>query len=282
MTISQIIDLNWDFENPAESEKRFLSLADQHPQGRGRLLTQAARCLGLMGKFEEAKARLDSIESDDEGAELVVRMALEHGRVKNSSGNPSEALPYFQTAFEEGQEAGLEFLAADAAHMLAIASPTEESIQWAIRCIELINTAEDEQVQKWAGPVYNNLAWTYHDADRFEEALPQFEKALEAWTIRGGDRPIQIAKWSVARCLRSLGRFKEALERQLELAIELKAAEVEDGFSQEEIAECLYALDRHDEAVPYFKEAHRLLSEMGWLKDSEPERLARIHKLSTK
>ena len=66
--------------------------------------------------------------------------------------------------------------------------------------------------------MYNNMAWDLHDMGKHEEALVAFEAALVEWSARGKPRQVQVAKWSVAQGLRSLGRVDEAvaIERALE------------------------------------------------------------------
>ena len=49
-----------------------------------------------------------------------------------------------------------------------------------------------------------------------------------------------------------------------------------DGYVYEELAECLYALGRLDEAKPYFRRAHELLSKDAWFVEGEAPRLARL------
>jgi hypothetical protein len=83
----------------------------------------------------------------------------------------------------------------------------------------------------------------------------------------------------VARALRSLDRVEEALSKQLMLKTELESAGENDGFVFEEIAECLLALKRLDEARPHFSKAYELLAEDMFLVEREPERLARLKKL---
>ena len=51
-----------------------------------------------------------------------------------------------------------------------------------------------------------------------------------------------------------------------------------DGFNFEEIAEGLLALGRVEESKPYFRMAHQLLSEIGWVAQDE-ERIARLERL---
>jgi tetratricopeptide (TPR) repeat protein len=73
--------------------------------------------------------------------------------------------------------------------------------------------------------------------------------------VRGKPKQIQIARWSVARCLRSLGRHREALDIQRALESEHAVAGTADGFVYEEIAENMWALGKLAEARPYFAKA---------------------------
>jgi hypothetical protein len=90
---------------------------------------------------------------------------------------------------------------------------------------------------------------------------------------------VRIARWCVARVKRSLGRTAESLAAQEELLRELEAAGGRDGYVLEEIAECLLALGREEDARPFFAAAWEELSRDAWLPDAEPDRLARLEKL---
>jgi tetratricopeptide (TPR) repeat protein len=79
----------------------------------------------------------------------------------------------------------------------------------------LEKTTGDERLE-----ILNNIAWDLHDRGHFEQALPYFEDALVERARRGKPGQIQSARWSVARCLRSLGRYQDALEILLELEAE--------------------------------------------------------------
>jgi tetratricopeptide (TPR) repeat protein len=87
------------------------------------------------------------------------------------------------------------------------------------------------------------------------------------------------ARWSIARCLRSRGDLEPALAVQEELLAELDALGETDGFVFEEIAECLLALGRDDEARPYFARAWEELRVDPNLSVDEPERLERLRAL---
>jgi tetratricopeptide (TPR) repeat protein len=122
--------------------------------------------------------------------------------------------------------------------------------------------------------------WEYDDPARSEvryrEALPLFEQALSEWTARAKPQQIHFARWSVARCLRSLGRFSEALPKQLALEQQDQAKGDVDGYVLEEIAELYDALGRRADARPYFARAAEALRRDADFAKSEPERLARL------
>jgi tetratricopeptide (TPR) repeat protein len=111
---------------------------------------------------------------------------------------------------------------------------------------------------------------------RFEEALSLFEEAQAEWIARGKPERIQIAKWSVARCLRSLKRYEDALAIQRALEAEHQEAGSTDGYVFEEIAENLALLGRMDEAKPYFERAFFELGKDDWFVKNESERLANL------
>ena len=85
----------------------------------------------------------------------------------------------------------------------------------------------------------------------------------------------------MGRTLRSLGRAEEALALQRTLLAEWEAAGEAGPYVLEEIAECLLALGRSDEARPFFARAHTELSKDDWLVKNEPGRLRRLAELGS-
>ena len=163
--------------------------------------------------------------------------------------------------------------------MLGIVEPPDIARAWNEQAMELALSSNDPDAQRWIGSLANNMAWARHDAGDFEEALELFRIAL-AERERQADRArTRVARWSVARCLRSLGRADEALADQRSLADELAAVDEIDGYVTEEIAECLLVLGRDDEARPFFARAYDELSGDDGLRAREPERLERLHAL---
>ena len=204
------IDSFWEYGDPALSEARFrAALAGAQGDERLELQTQIARTLGLRGRFVEAEALLAEV-----GRELVgagprphIRYLLERGRVYNSSGNKDTARPLFIRAWELAQAAGQVGLAVDAAHMVAITyTGLPEAITWNLRGLELARPSQDAKARALIPAMLNNTAWDLHEMGEYKQALALFAEAQMEWEKRGQPAQIQIARWSVARCLRSLGR----------------------------------------------------------------------------
>jgi tetratricopeptide (TPR) repeat protein len=103
-----------------------------------------------------------------------------------------------------------------------------------------------------------------------------FREAEVAWLATGRQPQGRIARWSVARCLRSLGRLEEALAIQRALEQEWAAAGQADGYVFEEMAELLDATGRPDQAQPYFRRAADELGKDARFVENEPRRLARL------
>lgn len=277
-------DALWDYADPGQTETKFRELLPQFPKDEPatlELLTQIARAQGLQKKFDQAHATLDEVERrlGERPARPQVRFLLERGRAFNSSGQPERARLFFEQAYEAARQIGEDFYAVDALHMLAIVAPPAQSLDLNLRAIKFAESSTHEQARNWLGSLYNNAGWSYHDLGDYALALAIFEKA-EAWQrSQGRVHETRIATWCVARSLRSLKRFEEALSKQLALKAEFESVGESDGYVFEEVGECLLALDRLEEARPYFLKAYELLAQDAWLPEQEPERLARLKEL---
>jgi tetratricopeptide (TPR) repeat protein len=287
--IERLIVGTWDFDDPAGTEDAFHTLlagASHASAEAAALLTQVARTHSLRSDFPAADEALDTavgiIETLDQGTprdHAEARIAIERGRAINSAGNPADALPYFEAAFELANRAGTEGLVVDALHMQAIAVNQSDSPDDAAginrRALEVAQRSSDPAARRWRGSLLNNLGWDLHGAGDHAGALGAFEQALAArLEDEGSASQITVARWAVARGMRSVGRLEEALDVQRALAQDPSNAD--DGYIPEEIAECLLELGRVDEAKVYFAKAHTILSRDPWLVEHEPERLARL------
>lgn len=289
-----IVD-TWDFDDPQATFERFG--ADVESIGPNTadaltLRTQQGRSLGLQRRFDEANALLDAVATDldshvgdlDEADahHVRARLEIERGRVLNSSGDAASARPHFDVAYDESMAIGLDGLAVDALHMTAIVVGSTDGPAAATavnsQAISVAERSSDPAARRWLGSLLNNLGWDRHDAGSYEEALEIFRRALAVRQEQGSRREIEIARWCVGRCLRSLERYSEALDIQETLAESRSGSE--DGYVYEEIGENLLALGRDEDAATYFSRAHELLSDDDWLVDNESERLERLLFLS--
>ena len=284
------LDELWDFDDPAASEGRFRAAleasspdpAPPRPVERAELTTQLARALGLQGRFDDAYALLDAVTSTAGSRAagpadqvVAIRVSLERGRLLNSSGDPAAAIQHFTDALDSARASGQDFLEVDAAHMLAIAD-SEHSQDWTAQGLRVVERSADPRVQRWSGSLHNNAGWARHDTGDYAGALAEFEEAAAAYSVHGTVEQVRIARWAVARALRSLARFDEALQIQQRLAAHGPA----DGYVEEELAELMLATGRADEAARHAAAAVGLLAADGAFAEYEPGRLDRLRQLA--
>lgn len=169
----------WDFDDLGATEERLRERFEREStaEGRAEVLTQLARVQSLQDEFDSCEQLLGEAESLAGDSELVkVRVELERGRKLRSGGDGAAAAPLFESAFERARAIGENYLAGDAAHMVAISTP-DKMVEWSERGLDL--TESEPDAAYWAGPLLNNLGWHYFDAGDFEKALEVFERALE-------------------------------------------------------------------------------------------------------
>jgi tetratricopeptide (TPR) repeat protein len=278
----------WDYDNPEATALKFRELLPRAEKSVDKtyyaeLLTQLARTQSLQRKFDEAHAILDTARQIIEGQQLPVaeiRYLLERGRTFNSSGQKEPSLAMFKEAYDKAVEFREDFYAIDAAHMLGIAAKPEDQLNWNMKAMDLAEKTSDIRARKWLGSLYNNIGWTYHDANDYTKALTFFVKLLDWRVDQKDERGAFIANWSIARTYRSLNRIDEALSLQRELLGEIQRKGLEPGgYVFEELAECLLIQGREIEAKAYFKKAYEILSKDIWLKANEGDRLERLNRL---
>jgi tetratricopeptide (TPR) repeat protein len=285
-TLPDIYEL-WDYYDPAKTEERFLRLWEETAESdqaayRAELLTQIARSQGLQRRFADAHKTLDQAAAmlPADAHQAKVRLFLERGRVVNSSGDKAGSIPFFTEAYTLARAYHLESLEVDAAHMMGIVESPEVALDWNELAIEAAERSADPQARRWLGSLCNNTAWTLHDMREYQPAMILFEKALAFRKEQNQPVETRIAQWSIARCHRSMGHIDEALQRQRQLEAEYAELGERSGFVFEEIAECLLAKGRPEEAKPYFAQAYEELCKDNWIVEDQPKRLARIKQLA--
>ncbi|WP_187143131.1 tetratricopeptide repeat protein [Terriglobus albidus] len=268
------IDALWSIRDPVNGEIKLKKALTEYPASADELHTQIARSQGLQGRFHEAWEEIAKVSTTPHEV-VQIRVQLESGRLKNTSGDTKESQAHFLKAFALAKQGHFDFYAVDAAHMLGIVSEGQESIQWNEKALKLAANSKNERARKWRGSLLNNLGWSYFNMGDFNTALVTFESALEFQQTTGNPVRIRIPRWAVARCLRALKRYDEAFAIQNDLI-----QYPEQGYVSEELGELLLVMGRPDEAKPRFRRAYELLSPSLSSDPNERTRLAPLKELS--
>lgn len=293
-TVSVDLDALMSWSDPAAGEAAYRAVLDRYAgAAQQSVWTRIARAQGLQRRYDEARATLDQVEAalqalgpavtetgeattDADLAEAWTRLHLERGRVFNSSGDAETSVRHFERALHVSEETGLDGLWVDAAHMLGIVLPPDQALEWNLRAIRAAEKSEVPAARRWLGPLYNNTGWTYMDRGEPALALELFEKGVAWREADGKEKPLLVARWTVARAWRDLGRCEEALPLLESLHQRWAELGEPDAYVIEEQGECLWALGRQEEARPYLRQAWEILSQDPWTAEHEAARLASL------
>jgi tetratricopeptide (TPR) repeat protein len=275
--------LLWDFDDLDVTDQRFREqlASEDSDAGRAEVLTQLARIHGLRGDFDAGDDLIDDATLLAGSSTVArARIDLERGRLRRSSGDRERALPLFESAFAIALEAEQEFVAADAAHMAALAAPDRAGlVAWTERGVALAD--EHAEASYWLGPLLNNLGWEHYEAGEYAQALDAFERALAARERRPENpEPIALARYAVGKALRALGRSEEAIPLLEQAVAWAEAAGRPDGWYHEELAEEYAAVGRGEEAGEQARRAIPLLEADDPSFAEDAERRARLAALA--
>jgi tetratricopeptide (TPR) repeat protein len=238
----------WDFTDLDASERRLRAALNEETSdsGRAEVLTQLARIDGLHGRVDQANELLAEAEALAGASEVArARVLLERGRVLRLSGDLTAALPLFEEAFAIALAAGQHFIAADAAHMAALAG---DMLAWTERGLKLAR--HSSAAAYWVGPLLNNLGWWRGQRGEHADSLAAYRDSLEACE-RYGTYPYlrEAARVGVARELRALGRAEEAVPLLEQAVAWAQAAGHPDRAFHEELAAAYDDLGEIEEAA---------------------------------
>jgi tetratricopeptide (TPR) repeat protein len=285
---SATLDAKWDFADPAASEARFRAERAQWPGGTREALeaeTQIARTQSLRRRFAEAHATLDAVAPalPNAAPRVQVRYLLERGRTFNSSGDKARAVALFhEVAARSAADAteGAAFYHIDALHMLGIATPPAEQLDWTLKALAAADAATDPRARGWRGSLLHNLGWTWFERGDPQRAIGYWRQALAVREASGDAARIRVARWTLARGYRAAGRLDEAEAIQRALVVELDRAGTPDGYVYEELAEIALARGDAKAAQPWAAKAHALLKDDAGLRANEAARLARLEDIA--
>jgi tetratricopeptide (TPR) repeat protein len=273
----------WDFDDLDATETRLRRQLEEEATdaGQAEVLTQLARVEGLRGEFARGDTLIDGavrIAGDD--AASVARIDLERGRLLRSSGDGESARPLFERAYASALAGGQYFIAADAAHMVAlVAGDRDDFVAWTSRGIELAEA--HEPAAYWAGPLLNNLGWEYYEAGELEPALAAFERALEARERdpENGDG-LSLARYAVGMTLRALDRAEKAVPLLEQAVAWARNEQRPDGWFHAELALAYAATGRKEDAREQARLAIPLLQSADPAFPADSERRSRLEALA--
>lgn len=272
----------WDFTDldVTDQHLRDQLAAETTVDGQAEVLTQLARVAGLRDDFDGGAALILEAERVAISGVARCRIDLERGRLLRSSGQLEAALPLFESAFNLALEASEYFIAVDAAHMAALASSDHDRfVSWTNRGIELADRYTEARY--WRGSLLNNLGWEFFDSGDLEAALEAFERALECRMAEpGNESAIEVARYAVAKTLRSLGRAFDAVPLLQRAVAWADSVGEPDGWFHEELAEVYAALGREAEAGEQARLALPLLTDADPSFTNNAERIARLRFLA--
>jgi len=283
------LDARWDFAKPELSERRFRDALKQYPASSreaAEIATQIARAQGLQRRFDAGHKTLDAATGRLATVPLRVRvrLLLERGRMFNSAGQPEKAVPLFREAADAAagsRDPGDAFYRIDALHMLGIAAPAEERLDWNAKALAIAEAATDARARSWRASLYHNIGWAHFERGDSRTALDYWYRALAAREEGKDPRRTRIAKWTIARGLREIGELDEAWRMQRELADEYQRVGETDGYVFEELAEIALARGDAAGAAPWAAKAFAVLREDEWFVATEPARLKRLAELGS-
>lgn len=172
-------------------------------------LAQVARSFSLEGDLVAARVWLDlaATRATEDLPPSWARYLGVRGILEREEGDRATAQATFEEMYRFSLEHELYHQAVDAAHHVAIVAPPEGQIEWANRGIA---AAEASGEEGWLGPLWNNLAWTYHEQGRLNEALDALIKAQGYHHSHGSANSALIADRFVGQLHRELGQLEEA------------------------------------------------------------------------
>jgi tetratricopeptide (TPR) repeat protein len=279
------IESLWDGVGPAEAEQRLRHAMTVHADDKdltARLLLQIAKAQGQQAQFANASLTLDQVQGmlPTLSPALSVAYLIERGRLDQTEGDGQRAWRWYRGAALLAEQQHLDEQAIDALQMQASTLKGKAALSQYLKAQDLAERSDAPDAVDWQGTLYSNIGWLYYDLNDKQQALVYLRKA-QAWHEQHGtEKSLLVARWSVARMRRLAGEPDKALPIQLDLERAWKRLGQDDGYVDEEIAECLLSLGRNDDAQPYFARAYAVLSRDAWLVDHDAGRLDRLHRLS--
>ncbi len=267
------------------------------------IASQVALVQAMQQKFDDAYATLHRAEKFlvDKNGIAQIRINYERGRVMYQEDlwidgkvvRFHEIYALFYKAYALSEKLHYDYYTVDLAHMIAIIVPDNlQKIIWNNVALDIAVKTEDKKTKLWLGPLYNNLGQNYFDVADYEASLQAYQEAYDIFVAQKEVSQVQFASWTIARCLRVLGKVDEALAMQqqnlqiLEVAFKNKSLNVAEstfylmrGLIYEEFAWLYYVQNNHDQTRLYASRALQNLEQDSMFVKTSSERLEKLRSL---
>lgn len=196
--------------------------------------TRVANSLAAQGDFDDARLYLQSLRTQIDSSELLVRLSLAEGQLLADHGSYQAAYDFYDQALADYPENS------DLLYARAMMAEKVGRIDWLERDLKVILEREPDNAT-----ALNALGYTLADrTSRYEEALDYISRAL---AIRPDDSAILDSMGWVKY---KMGKLQEAL-RYLRKAY----AQLEDAEIAFHLGEVEWRLGRHEEAEQVVRKA---------------------------
>lgn len=172
-------------------------------------MSQIARSYLIVGEKEPGREWLDKakeLASPDDSLGWSRYLGV-RGRFEWQDGDLDGAKATFVEMYDYCSQRDMHSRAIDAAHMVAIVGTPEEQIEWGKKGIA---EAKAGNVERWLGPLWNNLGATYEDQKMYDKAVDAYKQARHYHWLYGDEMNKLIADWAVGHAYRLAGDHEEA------------------------------------------------------------------------
>ncbi len=226
-------------------------------------LAMIARTHLIMNEPDSASAWLQQAGkiADNHEPRGWSRYQAVRGRYLWQKNQLDEATQLFKNLYNYCVKNDLPERAIDAAHMVAITGSPQEQIEWGRKGIA---EAETNHIDRWLGPLWNNLGATYEDMNQYDSALAAYKKAREYHYKYGTARNKVIADYAVGHILVKLGRFDEAGEWLRPVLTQCEETQDHEfiGLTCRDLGDIGAASGKYDQALELYVRAKALLEEV--------------------
>lgn len=231
--------------------------------GETEALAMIARTYLTMNESDSAFSWLQQAEkiANDLEPKGWSRFQAVKGRYLWQKNQLDEATRMFKDLYDYCVKNNLAERAIDAAHMVAITGSPQEQVEWGKKGIA---QAEAGHIERWLGPLWNNLGATYEDMNQYDSALAAYQKAREYHYKYGTPRNKVIADYAVGHILVKLGRYSEAGDWLKPVLAQCEESQDHEfiGLTCRDLGDIGYASGNYDEALELYVRAKALLEEV--------------------